>query len=95
MPSSLSWPLDSPVSLGIILNCLAFFCLGVVFFIEPRWVHQRRVSYSALLEDQQMGFFLMWIFGVSGCLVLITSWLRSENTPPSALDAADPQVSSH
>lgn len=86
MSSSLSWPLDSPISVGLALCFLGFFILGAFFYTNPNIFGRRKAHREELLSNKRLGRDMMWGFGVLCVLVLLISWIRSNNSRYAWLD---------
>ena len=86
MSSSLSWPLDSPISFGLALCLLGFFILGSIFYTHPNIFGRRKAQRNELLRNKRLGRDMMWGFGISCVLVLLISWIRSNNSRYAWLD---------
>jgi hypothetical protein len=90
MAGTRSWPLDSPISLGAGTCFLLVFFLGLCFNLNPRAARLGRPgSTNDDAFDRRMGAVLMCIFGPLAILVLMMSWVRSNNARYTFLDKDD------
>lgn len=90
MAGARSWPLDSPISLGVGVCFLLVFFVGLTFNLDPCMARFGRAgSTNDDAFDRKMGAILMWIFGPLSIVVLMGSWIRSNNSRYAFLDKDD------
>ena len=90
MAGARSWPLDSPISLGVGICFLLVFFVGLTFNLSPRTARFGRPgSTNDDAFDHRMGAVLMCIFGPLAVVVLTMSWVRSNNARYAFLDKDD------